>query len=93
MTAAGCYHSRMTDPATPPDDDLGDFTDAELKALATSARERGDDATRRLVSRYITLRRLTSDMLTFIEAREGAVTVVRTPIFQRLRELTRLARG
>jgi hypothetical protein len=30
-----------------------------------------------------------AEMITFIETREGAVTILRTPLFLRLRQLTR----
>ena len=74
----------MSDDASAPP-----LTDDELRALLARAREADDDALRRLVSGYITLRRLSADMLGLIETREGAATVVRTPLFLRLRELTR----
>ena len=72
-------------------DDGASLSDAELRALLARARDGGDEALRRLVTSYVTLRRLSADMLQLIEAREGAQTVVRTPIFLRLRELTRRA--
>jgi hypothetical protein len=65
------------------------LTDDELRALRARAHETGDDALRRLVSGYITLRRMSAEMLALVEAREGAATVVRTPLFLRLRALTR----
>jgi hypothetical protein len=70
-------------------DDESPLTDDELRALVARAREAGDEPLRRLVSGYITLRRLSAEMLGLIEAREGAATVARTPLFLRLRELTR----
>lgn len=88
----------MTPDDPPPDDPILDApladaaalpTDAELRALLAEARERGDEPAQRLVTSYITLRRLAGEMLTLIEAREGAMTVVRTPIFARLAELAR----
>ena len=70
-------------------DDAAGLSDAELRALLAQARASGDDPLRRLLASYITLRRMSAEMLTLIEAREGAVTVVRTPLFMRLRHLTR----
>ena len=70
-------------------DDESPLTDDELRALLARARDAGDDELRHLVSSYITLRRLAAEMLGLIETREGAATVVRTPLFLRLRELTR----
>ena len=77
-----------TDEGFPPDDAAG-MTDEELRALLAKARAAGDETLRRLLASYITLRRLSSEMLTLIEAREGAIVVVRTPLFQRIRHLTR----
>jgi hypothetical protein len=79
-----------TDPMTlaPPDEASG-LTDAELKALLADARANGNEPLRRLIASYITLRTLSAEMLTLVEAREGAITVVQTPLFLRLRHLTR----
>ena len=71
--------------------DEGSLSDAELRALLARARESGDEPLRRLLASYLTLRRMAAEMVTLIEAREGAATVVRTPLFSRLRELTRRA--
>ena len=71
----------------PPDDASG-LSDAELRQLLERAKATNDDALRRLLASYITLRRLSAEMLTVIESREGAITIKRTPIFQRLRHLT-----
>ena len=78
----------MTDHDFPPDDAAG-MTDEELRALLAQAKAAGDERLRRLLASYITLRRLSAEMLTLIEAREGAIVVVRTPLFARLRHLTR----
>lgn len=72
----------------PPDDTTG-VSDAELRRLLEQARASSDEPLRRLIASYITLRRISAEMLTLIEAREGAITIKRTPVFQRLRELTR----
>ena len=72
-----------------PADDASGLSDEELRALLAQAKAREDEPLRRLLASYITLRRLSAEMLTLIEAREGAVTVIRTPLFARLRHLTR----
>ena len=79
----------MTDDHDVPTEDAVPLTDAELRALLARARETGDDALRRLLASHLMLRRMAAEMITLIEAREGAQTVVRTPLFLRLRELTR----
>lgn len=80
----------MTEPTTTAlPEDAGSLSDDELRALHDRARASGDEPLRRLLAAYLTLRRLAADMLTLIEAREGAQTIVRTPGFLRLRELTR----
>jgi hypothetical protein len=71
-----------------PSDDEPPLTDDELRALLACARETGDEPLRRLLASHLAIRRLAAEMLTLIEAREGAATVVRTPLFLRLRELT-----
>lgn len=71
----------------PPDDAAG-VSDTDLRRLLEQAKATNDDALRRLLASYITLRRMSAEMLTLIESREGAVTIKRTPIFQRLRHLT-----
>ena len=70
-------------------DDTSGLPDEELRRLLAQAREKGDETLRRLVASYITLRRLSAEVLTLIETREGAATIVRTPLFVRLRHLTR----
>jgi hypothetical protein len=75
-----------------PDDDAAGITDAELRTLREQARTTEDAPLRRLLASYITLRTMTAEMVTFIEAREGAQTVTRSTLFSRLKELTRRAR-
>ena len=84
----------MSDTPDPSDevfvpDDTAGMSDGELRRLLAQARETGDEPLRRLLASYLTLRRLAAEMVTLIEAREGAVTVVRTPLFSRLKELSR----
>ena len=68
------------DPAMP-------ITDAELHALLLQARERDDTRLRRLVTSYVTLRRVTADVITFLETREGGAAVAGTPLLLRARQL------
>ena len=85
----------MTEPTFPyesdvfPPDDASGLTDAELRALVERARTADDEALRRLVASYITLRTLAAEMVSFIETREGSITIVRTPLFSRMKHLTR----
>jgi len=73
-------------------DDASGVSDAELRGLLAEARASGNEPLRRLLASYLTLRRLSAEMLGVIAAREGAATVVRTPLFSRLKHLTRLTR-
>lgn len=84
----------MSDASSPSDDafvpdDASGLSDAELRRLLARARETGDEPLRRLLVSYLTLRRLAADVVELIETREGAATVVRTPLFSRLKHLTR----
>ena len=65
----------------------GPLTDAELHALAARARSADDPLLRRLVTDYVTLRRVTADVVAFVEAREGGAAVAGTPLLRRAREL------
>ena len=84
----------MDPPAGPHDEDLAPddtaaLSDAELRCLREQARATDDEALRRLLASYIALRRLAADVVELIEAREGGQTIVRTPLFARLRHLAR----
>jgi hypothetical protein len=70
------------------DDPTGDTrpTDAELRTLLARARASDDTLLRRVVLSYVTLRRVTADVIGLIEGREGGAAVAGTP-------LLRLARG
>ena len=70
-------------------DDAAGLSDAELRRLLAQAREERDEPLRRLLASYITLRRLAADTVELIEQREGGMTITRTPLFARLRHLTR----
>lgn len=77
----------MIDAGAPVDDD-GPLRDAELRALLARARERDDPALVRLITSYVTLRRVMADVIASIEAREGGAAVARTPLLLRARELS-----
>lgn len=64
------------------------ITNTELKSLLEQARQAGDDPLRRLVADYITLRRVTADVIVLIESREGGAAVAGTPLLRRARALT-----
>jgi hypothetical protein len=68
------------------------MADAELKSLLEQARKTGDELLRRLVTDYITLRRVTADVIVLIESREGGAAVAGTPLLRRARALTHARR-
>ena len=70
----------------PPDDASG-LSDAELRALLAQAKAVGDVPLRRLVSSYVTLRRLTADALQLVETQYGAAAVARVPALSHLKRL------
>ena len=70
-------------------DDAASLSDAELRALLAQAKATNDERLRALLASYLTLRRLSAEMITLIEAREGAQTVTRSSLFSRLKHLTR----
>lgn len=76
-----------------PPDSAGGVTDAELKRLLQQARSTNDDGLRQLIGSYVSLRTLAAEMITLIAAREGGATVERTPLFRRLRQLSRREAG
>lgn len=63
------------------------LTDVELRTLLLRAREGDDPLLRRLVTGYLTLRRVTADVIAFVEAREGGAAVAGTPLLRRARAL------
>jgi hypothetical protein len=75
--------------ATRRDDPMGDTrpTDAELRTLLARARASDDTLLRRVVLSYVTLRRVTADVIGLIEGREGAAAVAGTPLLRRARGL------
>jgi hypothetical protein len=62
--------------------------DAELRELLARAREHDDLPLVRLITNYVTLRRVMADVIASIEAREGGAAVARTTLLLRARELS-----
>jgi hypothetical protein len=84
----------MTDAALPvPAADTPDasstalLTDAELRELGARARSGDDPLVRRLLTSYLTLRRVTADVVAYVEAREGGQAVASHPLLLRARQL------
>jgi hypothetical protein len=74
-----------------PDDATG-LSDTELRALLAQAKAAGDEPLRRLVSSYVTLRRLTAEALTTVETQYGAAAVARVPSLSHLKRLVQRER-
>lgn len=72
----------------PMDADVAPITDSELRALLAQGREHADGPLVRLVTSYLTLRRVTADVIAAIEAREGGAAVAKNPLLRRARELS-----
>jgi hypothetical protein len=77
----------MTDERASSGDD-GPLRDTELRELLVRARADDDTRLVRLVTSYVTLRRVMADVIASIEAREGGAAVARTPLLLRARELS-----
>ena len=73
----------------PMDADVAPITDDELRELLAQGREHADARLVRLVTSYLTLRRVTADVIAAIEAREGGAAVAKNPLLLRARELSR----
>lgn len=65
----------------------GPIADAELHALSLQARRTSDAPLHRLVISYLTLRRVTAEVVTLVAAREGGASVANTPALRRARQL------
>jgi hypothetical protein len=82
--------------ATPKDGRAVPIADAELRELLGRARAHDDSQLVRLVTSYVTLRRVMADVIASIETRDGGAAVARNPLLFRARELSggmdRLAR-
>ena len=77
----------MTD-ELPTGADAAPITDAELRGLLAQGREHADQRLVRLVTSYVTLRRVTADVIAAIEARDGGAAVAKNPLLLRARELS-----
>ena len=64
------------------------LTDLELRELLVRARAHDDRQLGRLVTSYVTLRRVTADVIAAIEEREGGAAVAKSPLLLRARELS-----
>lgn len=71
-----------------PDTSEGPITDAELRGLLAQGRELDDRRLVRLITSYVTLRRVTADVIAAIEARDGGAAVAKNPLLLRARELS-----
>lgn len=60
---------------------------ADLHALMRQSRRTHDASLRRLVVGYLTLRRVTADLVALVGAREGGATIASTPLYRRARDL------
>jgi hypothetical protein len=78
---------------SPMDADVAPITDAELRGLLAEAREHADWRLVRLVTSYVTLRRVAADVIAAIEAREGGAAVAKSPLLLRARQLSSARNG
>jgi hypothetical protein len=65
------------------------LSDAELRELLARAKASNDEPLRRLLASYVTLRRLSADVIDLIETQFGGQTVARAPLFTHVKRLTR----
>ncbi|HEU4720365.1 MAG TPA: hypothetical protein VFS59_03310 [Gemmatimonadaceae bacterium] len=77
----------MTDRAPLRADDVP-LTDRELREMLVLARAQDHPQVVRLVTSYVTLRRVTADVVAAIEEREGGAAVAKSPLLLRARELS-----
>jgi hypothetical protein len=63
------------------------ISDVELRTLVLRARADDDLPLRHLITSYLTLRRVTADVVAFVEAREGGAAVAGIPLLLRARQL------
>ena len=68
--------------------DAPSITDDDLRGLLAQGRELADARLVRLVTSYVTLRRVTADVIAAIEARDGGATVAKSPLLLRARMLS-----
>jgi len=76
----------MTHPETTAEDEYVP-SDAELRRLLAQAKAAGDEPLRRMLAAYVTLRRVTADVITYLETRDGVSQVARIPLLAQARRL------
>ena len=77
----------MTEPRIASTDDTP-MSDDDLRELLMRARTLDEPRLARLVTSYLTLRRVTADVIAGIEARDGGAAVAKNPLLLRARELS-----
>jgi hypothetical protein len=77
----------MTEPDATPDEP--GLSDTELRELLARAKAANDEPLRRLISSYITLRKVTGDVVAAIETQFGGSTVANAPLLAHARRLVR----
>ena len=65
-------------------------SDAELRRLLAQAKAAGDEPLRRMLASYLALRRVTADVIAYLETRDGVSQVARIAL---LAQAKRLATG
>jgi len=70
------------------DADGASINDGELRVLLAQGREHSDGRLVRLVTSYVTLRRIMADVIAAIEEREGGAAVAKNPLLLRARQLS-----
>jgi hypothetical protein len=66
----------------------GPIADDVLQVLMLQARRTQDTSLQQLVLGYLTLRRVTADVVALIATREGGAAVAATPLLRRARQLS-----
>jgi len=71
-----------------PEDTEAVLTDAELRELAERVRGNADPLLRRLLLGYLTIRRVTADVVDGIATRDGGQVIASSALFRRARILS-----
>jgi hypothetical protein len=79
----------MTDDQNGQPDDATSLSDEELRELLRRARTTGDEPLRRLVTSYVTLRKLAADAVALVETQFGGMVVAQAPALVRLKQVAR----
>jgi len=75
----------MTDPTNLDEDYVP--SDVELRRLHAQAKAAGDEPLRRMLGGYLALRRVTADVVAYLETRDGVAQVARIPLLARAKRL------